>query len=246
MSETEAPDSDGESDNIEACLKRARAEGAERCVLMGDYVGYGADPEWSVATAMDLVDQGAIAVRGNHDNAVSDLSEQMNVEAQVAMEWTRGELGREARSFLDGLPMTVGEDSRLYVHADASNPSRWLYVSGVSEAARSLRATTSHVTFCGHIHRPALYSLSATEKMTSFTPTTGVPVPLLSGRRWLVVLGAVGQPRDGNPAASFAILDTAKNEVTYCRAPYDVDEAASRIRRIGLPASLAERLYIGK
>lgn len=231
---------------FEACLRRAREEGAERYVLMGDYVGYGADPEWSVETAMSLVADGAVAVRGNHDNAVGNTREQMNVEAQVAIEWTRGELGQGARQFLEKLPMTVNEESRLYVHADASNPEKWNYVSGVSEAARSLRATTSHITFCGHIHRPAIYSLSATEKMTSFMPATGVSVPLLPGRRWLVVLGSVGQPRDGNPAASFALFHTGRNEITYCRAPYDIERAASKIREKGLPSALAERLYIGK
>ncbi len=231
---------------FEACLRRAREEGAERYVLMGDYVGYGADPEWSVETAMSLVADGAVAVRGNHDNAVGNTREQMNVEAQVAIEWTRGELGQGARQFLEKLPMTVNEESRLYVHADASNPEKWNYVSGVSEAARSLRATTSHITFCGHIHRPAIYSLSATEKMTSFMPATGVSVPLLPGRRWLVVLGSVGQPRDGNPAASFALFHTGRNEITYCRAHYDIERAASKIREKGLPSALAERLYIGK
>jgi len=79
-----------------ACLTQARELGAERIVLLGDFVGYGADPEWTVATAMELVDKGAAAVRGNHDNAVGDARESLNVEAQIVMEWTRGELGLAA------------------------------------------------------------------------------------------------------------------------------------------------------
>ena len=85
---------------FEACLAQARDLGAERNVLLGDYVGYGADPEWAVETVMDLVEKGAMAVRGNHDNAVSDPREQLNVEAQIAIEWTRGELGSAERKFL--------------------------------------------------------------------------------------------------------------------------------------------------
>jgi diadenosine tetraphosphatase ApaH/serine/threonine PP2A family protein phosphatase len=88
--------------------------------------------------------------------------------------------------------------------------------------------------------------MSATGKMTSFTPVTGVPIPLLPGRRWLAVLGAVGQPRDGNPAASYLLLDAAKREIMYCRVPYDVEQAAARIRERGLPTWLADRLLLGK
>ena len=83
-------------------------------------------------------------------------------------------------------------------------------------------------------------------KMTSFVPTSDAPVQLLGGRRWLAVLGSVGQPRDGDPAASFAMLDTISREITYCRVPYDVEAAADRIRANGLPHWLADRLLIGK
>ncbi len=88
--------------------------------------------------------------------------------------------------------------------------------------------------------------MSTVGKMTAFVPTTDVPVQLLSGRRWLAVLGSVGQPRDEIAAASFAMFDTARQELTYCRVPYDIDAAASRIRSNGLPAWFAERLYPGK
>ena len=88
--------------------------------------------------------------------------------------------------------------------------------------------------------------MSATAKMSSFVPTSGVPVQLLAGRRWLAVLGSVGQPRDRNPAASFAMLDTETREITYCRVPYDVEAAAQRIRDNGLPLWLADRLLVGR
>jgi len=229
-----------------ACLAQARDFGAERIVFLGDYVGYGADPEWTVATVMELVGQGAVAVRGNHDNAVSDLRERLNTEATVVIEWTRGELGVAERRFLEELPLTHDDGDRLYVHADASRPDGWRYVASVTDAARSIIAASARVTLCGHVHQPALYTMSATGKMTAFIPSTGAPIHLLPTRRWLAVLGSVGQPRDGNPAASYAMLDTQRSELTYCRAPYDVEAAAGRIRSKGLPAWLADRLTMGR
>ena len=229
-----------------ACLDAARARGAERMICLGDVVGYGADPEWTVETVMGLVDDGAMAVRGNHDTAIGTPSETMNAAAQAAIEWTRGRLSAAQRRFLAELPLTRREDDRLYVHSEASNPARWRYVQNTADAARSIGTTDAHVTFCGHIHMPALYSMSPAAKMTSFIPTSGVPVELLGGRRWLAVIGSVGQPRDGNPAAAFAMLDTNSREITYCRVPYDFDAAADRIRANGLPHWLADRLLVGK
>ena len=229
-----------------ACLDFARAHGAERFICLGDYVGYGADPEWTVETVMNLVAEGALAVRGNHDNAIGATAETMNAEAQAAIEWTRGRLSAAQRRFLAELPLALQEDDRLYVHSEASSPAKWRYVRSTADAGRSLLATAAHVTFCGHIHRPSLYSMSVTGKMTSFVPTSGVTVQLLQGRRWLTVLGSVGQPRDGDPAASFAMFDTNSREITYCRVPYDVDAAARQIRENGLPIWLADRLSVGR
>jgi diadenosine tetraphosphatase ApaH/serine/threonine PP2A family protein phosphatase len=228
-----------------ACLEAARARGAERIILIGDYVGYGADPEWTVDTVMALVDAGAVAVRGNHDEAIGTPVGTMNAEAQAAIEWTRGRLGAAQRRFLAELPLSLSEDDRLYVHSEASQPARWRYIRSTTDAARSIAATSAKVAFCGHIHRPTLYSMSVTAKMASFVPTTGVPVQLLGSRHWLAVVGSVGQPRDGDPSASFATYDTGSREITYWRVPYDVEAAARRIRENGLPPWLADRLAVG-
>jgi predicted phosphodiesterase len=236
----------GNRQAFEACLKVARAKGAERFVLLGDFVGYGADPEWVVDTVMGLVREGAIAVRGNHDEAVNTTTEAMNAEAQIAIEWTRGRLDVAQRRFLAELPMLVDEKERLYVHSEASSPQRWHYVRSTADAAKSLISTPAHVTFCGHIHRPALYSMSVTAKMTGLVPKTDVSVPLLRGRQWLAVLGSVGQPRDGDPSAAFVLFDTVSCQITYCRAPYDIASAADKIRENGLPPWLADRLSQGR
>jgi diadenosine tetraphosphatase ApaH/serine/threonine PP2A family protein phosphatase len=229
-----------------ACLDFARAHGAQRTICLGDYVGYGADPEWTVDVVMELVERGAIAVRGNHDSAIGTPTVSMNAEAQAAIEWTRGRLGATQRRFLAELPLTSREDDRLYVHSEASNPPRWRYVQTTEAAARSIGATEAHITFCGHIHQPSLYSMTSAGKMSSLVPRSGVAVQLPPGRRWLAVLGSVGQPRDGDPAASFALFDTDSREITYCRVPYDVETAAKRIRQHGLPFWLADRLLVGR
>jgi len=228
-----------------ACLDAARARGADRLIFLGDFVGYGGDPEWTVETAIRLIADGAVAVRGNHDQAIGTPSETMNAAAQTAIEWTRDRLTAAQQRFLAQLPLALEEEDRLYVHSEASQPARWRYVQATPDAARSMIATRAHVTFCGHIHQPALYSMSATARMTSFVPTAGVPIKLLKGRQWLAVLGSVGQPRDRNPAAAFALYDTATREITFCRVPYDVEAAAQRIRDNGLPPWLAERLFVG-
>ncbi|MEW6644972.1 MAG: metallophosphoesterase family protein [Pseudomonadota bacterium] len=229
-----------------ACLAHARAHGAEQFALLGDYVGYGADPDWVVTTVMEMVSQGGVAVLGNHDCAIADPSVDLNIEARIVIEWTRGELGREQRQFLAGLPLTLEHDGRLLVHADASRPAGWNYVMSADDARRSMLATSASVTFCGHVHRPALYSASPAGRMTAFTPRTGVPIQLLPGRQWLAVVGSVGQPRDHSAAAAYALLDTDTMTLTYHRVPYDIDLAAARIRQQGLPAWLADRLYLGR
>ena len=96
------------------------------------------------------------------------------------------------------------------------------------------------------MHVPALYCLTATGKIAAHAPASGAAIPLLAQRQWLAVMGAAGQPRDGNPAASFAIYDTAARTLTYRRAPYDTESVARRIRALGLPDSLAERLLEGR
>jgi diadenosine tetraphosphatase ApaH/serine/threonine PP2A family protein phosphatase len=231
---------------FQACLDLARAKGVERIICLGDVVGYGGDPEWAVDTVMDLVEAGAIALRGNHDQAIGTASESMNAEAQAAIDWTRTRLKQAQRRFLADLPLIREEEDRLYVHSEASNPARWRYVQSASDAARSMIATSAQITFCGHIHQPQLYSMSVTAKMTSFVPISNVSVGLLKGRQWLAVAGSVGQPRDGDPAASFVTFDTKTREVTYCRVPYDIEAAANRIRVAGLPDWLADRLLVGR
>jgi diadenosine tetraphosphatase ApaH/serine/threonine PP2A family protein phosphatase len=232
---------------LEACLADAEARHAERIVFLGDYVNYGADPDWVVAAIMDLVHRGrAVALLGNHDSAVGAKVPTMDSSIEAAMDWTRNQLDAGQRAFLAALPLTIEEGECLFVHADAAAPARWTYVTDAREATRSLQATRRRVTFCGHVHRPSVYNLSDTLKAGTFRPIAGVAIPLLAQRRWLAVSGSVGQPRDGNPAACWSLLDTTRAEVTYYRVPYEVEEAARKIRRAALPEMYAERLAFGQ
>jgi diadenosine tetraphosphatase ApaH/serine/threonine PP2A family protein phosphatase len=147
--------------------------------------------------------------------------------------------------FLTRLPLAHERGDLLFVHANAFAPPDWAYVEGKSEAVRSLQATRQRVTFCGHMHEPMLYHLSATGKSGSFVPVAGESIPLLASRRWLVIPGSAGQPRDGNPAACYALFDEDLAQLTYWRVPYDHEAAMVKIRAAGLPQSLAIRLADG-
>ncbi|GLH74443.1 metallophosphoesterase [Geothrix limicola] len=231
---------------LEACLDHARGAGADRFVFLGDYVGYGPEPEEVVARVMDEASRGAIAVAGNHDQAVAELRETMTSDAEIAMAWTRGQLGPAARDFLACLPMRFEDDTRLYVHASPQTYPAWIYVNDGPAAKRALEASRAQTVYCGHTHIAALHGITATGQLVSFQPVPSVPIPLPRHRRWLSVIGAVGQSRDGNPAASYALLDTDRSEITHHRVPYDVEGTALAILRAGLPASLANRLRKGR
>jgi diadenosine tetraphosphatase ApaH/serine/threonine PP2A family protein phosphatase len=232
---------------VQAVLDHAQAQGAERHAFVGDFVGYGADPVWVVEKVREMVRGGAWAVQGNHDAAVALApGPQMRPDARRVVEWTQAQLNAAQRDFLCSLPLTQQHGEVLFVHANADEPAAWGYVHSRVEAAQSLLATAQRITFCGHMHEPRLYHLSALGKTGDFVPVPGVPIPLLGSRRWLAIPGSSGQPRDGDPAACYALYDTARGELTYWRVPYDAERAAAKIRAADLPPVLARRLLDGR
>jgi len=236
----------GNREAFEACLAHARLLGADRLILLGDYVGYGADPAWVVDRVRTLVAEGAVALLGNHDAAIDGSDEDMNSLAREAIQWTRGQLGQEQRRFLADLPLTHEEGSVLYVHANGYAPRNWDYMSGPMEAVHHFSRVEAHVTFCGHVHVPMLYHMSTTAKIGTFAPVANNDIPLLPTRAWLAVIGAVGQPRDGVAAANYAVFDTAHQTLRYLRVPYDTAAAARKVREAGLPEKLALRIEQGR
>lgn len=235
----------GNREALSACLADAERVGVDRYVFLGDLVGYGPDPAWVVEQVATMMSDGALAVLGNHDAAAISHHDTLGTLARAAVQWTRGQLEASHRAFLASLPLDLNEDDRLYVHASASAPQDWIYILGPREAFQSFRATAQRLTFCGHTHIPALFNESATTLPHQHVPVDGTPVPLLVQRRWIAVLGAVGQPRDCNPAACYGVLDTEANRLTYLRVPYDVDVTARKVLAAGLPEALALRLASG-
>jgi diadenosine tetraphosphatase ApaH/serine/threonine PP2A family protein phosphatase len=232
---------------VAAVLAHAQAQGAQQWVFLGDFVGYGADPGWVVDTVREHVAAGALAVLGNHDQAVvRGASPLMRPDARYVVEWTRERLSPAQLDFLATLPYTQRRGAQLYVHANAQDPAGWGYVLDRSDAMRSLHATDCRYVFCGHMHEPKLYNVSGTGKAGDFTPTAGVPIPLPPHRQWLVIPGSAGQPRDGNPAACYAVFDEAQAVLTFHRVPYNHEAAAAKIRAANLPQHLAARLADGQ
>jgi diadenosine tetraphosphatase ApaH/serine/threonine PP2A family protein phosphatase len=231
---------------LEAVLDHAAAQGAQAYALLGDFVGYGADPAWVVDQVRALVDSGAVAVQGNHDLAtVQGASPEMRLEPRQVIDWTRAQLNDEQIEFLACLPLVNESAERLYVHANAWAPSAWGYIQSRFDAVRSLHATSARITFCGHMHEPRLFHLSPLGRAGDFVPSAGNPITLLAQRQWLVIPGSVGQPRDGDPAACYAMHDSAEGSITFWRVPYDHDRAGAKIRAAGLPPSLGDRLSLG-
>jgi len=235
----------GNREAFEACLTDVQRQPIDRYVFLGDYVGYGADPGFVVDTVKDFVKRGAVALLGNHDSAATGTAENMNSAAARAIEWTRRQLSPVQIDFLRQRPLTHTEGDCLYVHASADAPREWDYVIDAGAAERSFAATAARLTMCGHTHVPLLFKQSAHGRLAAFAPTAGVAIPCRDGRI-LAVIGAVGQPRDRNPDACYALHDDAAGTLTYVRVPYDIDAAAEKIRAAGLPAMLAARLGFGQ
>jgi diadenosine tetraphosphatase ApaH/serine/threonine PP2A family protein phosphatase len=218
----------------------------DRVVILGDVVGYGPDPAWCVDKVMALKAAGAIMVRGNHDAAAVDPDDMMNATARISLEWTRARLTTDQRAFLGAQPLTETLDNMLFVHASAHSPGDWIYMRSERSATASFRVAKERLIFCGHVHVPALMTCDRSGNVRAHQVLYGVPIPLLTSRRWLGVIGAVGQPRDGAAAAGWALLDTATNDLTFRRVAYDAATTVSKIRAEGLPESLAVRLLRGE
>ncbi len=234
-------------EGLTACLDHAREQGADGHAFVGDLVGYGGDPVAVLELVEAHVAAGALVVKGNHDAAIlDDGADTMNKSAEAAVEWTRAQLGERHRAFLAGLPFTARRDEIFLVHASADRPGDWTYVSDPMRAGQSLAAARGTWVFSGHVHEQALYYQGAAGRPLRFSPQPGVAIPVPAHRRWLAIVGSAGQPRDGNTAAAYAILDTDRRTLTFHRVPYQWAQAAARIRAAGLPEGLARRLERGE
>ncbi len=236
-------------EGLTACLEHAARQGADTHAFLGDLVGYGADPRAVLDRVMELAARGARVVRGNHDDAALDPAgdDGMNLSARRAAAWTREQLLPEHRAFLEALPFHDRVEGLYVVHGSASAPDKHVYVTDARSAAYSLQGTDGATwVACGHVHEQALYYTTGGSRPLNFKPVAGVAIPVPSRRQWLAIAGSVGQPRDGNTAACYAMLDLERAVMTFHRVPYDWDAAARKILAAGLPERLAIRLRTGE
>jgi diadenosine tetraphosphatase ApaH/serine/threonine PP2A family protein phosphatase len=208
---------------------------------LGDVVGYGPDPDGVVAR---LREHDALGVRGNHDAAALGGSEidWFNPDARRAMEWTRAAIGPDTRAWLAALPERRVEAGCDLVHGSPREPL-WEYVTSVGVARDNLELLDVEIGLHGHTHVPVAWVRDG-KRVELVRGRPGHPFEL-AGRRVLVNPGSVGQPRDGDPDASFAILDVEAGVVEWRRVSYDVAGVQAAMRAAGLPASLASRLRAG-
>lgn len=235
---------------LDACLAHARAQQAQRFVFLGDLVGYGAAPSAVVDRIMLLTEEGAMAILGNHDAmAISPPAEVKTVGDSTAA-WTHRQLSAAQRDWLSQLPLTLQQDTILFVHASANDPQLWRYVYDQRAAKASMDAAIEwpgvRYVFGGHVHLQTLYYRGAGDGLMPFSPQPGVAVPVPKHRQWLGTVGSVGQPRDGNTHAMYSLFDTERAQLTFHRVRYDHFAAANAICRSGLPEFFAQRLEDGR
>jgi diadenosine tetraphosphatase ApaH/serine/threonine PP2A family protein phosphatase len=205
-------------------------------------VGYGADP---VACVEKLVERDARFVAGNHEYGVTDRLDPgwFNPYARAAALWTASRLHDEHRAFLLELPLSLEIEGATLVHASPKNPEAWEYLTTAEEGFEAFSAFRTPLCFVGHSHCPGVWSLGPSGGAFEPGPRE---VRLRSGRRYIVNVGSVGQPRDRDPRACYAVWDRDAGRITFHRVAYDVAAAREKILKAGLPRYLGDRLAHGR
>ena len=208
---------------------------------LGDVVGYGPEPDAVVDRLREL---GAVGVRGNHDAAAcgGPEIEWFNPDARRAMEWTRAAIGDATATWLAALPERLVHEGSELVHGSPREPI-WEYVTSTGVARANLGVLEAQVGLHGHTHVPIAW-IEDDGGIQRHQPGRGSSLEL-RGRRALINPGSVGQPRDGDPDASYAIIDPVAGSVSWHRVAYDVGSVQRAMRGAGLPVSLSARLSVG-
>lgn len=233
-------------DALEAVLAHA-SDRWDRVLVLGDLVGYGAEPNAVIDRVRALAPEAVI--RGNHDKAACGLDDgsQFNVVARSAAMWTAEQLTPENMVYLRALPEGPIEIDALVEICHGTPFDEDHYIFGGSDAYLALRSMTRPLCLFGHTHLPAIYrAVDGAFEGEAADPQRETIVRMQRGARYLVNPGSVGQPRDGDPRAGYAILDDEARELRLFRVEYPVDAAQRRILAAGLPASLANRLALGR
>jgi diadenosine tetraphosphatase ApaH/serine/threonine PP2A family protein phosphatase len=232
---------------LDACVADARTRGFDRTLVLGDLVGYGADPN-VVIDRVQALDPAAI-VRGNHDKVAAglELAEGFNSVAKSAAHWTLDTLTPAHRAWLADLPAgpTLVDDLIEICHGSPGDEDA--YIFDELDAVRALKVSQRPLCLFGHTHYPVTFVLS-NDALDSIGPAGAgeAQVALQDGSRYLLNPGSVGQPRDGDPRAAYAIVDTTCMVVELYRLRYAVDAAQAKVMKAGLPDVLAQRLGLGR
>lgn len=230
---------------LRAVMTRVRRKKFEVVICLGDFVGYGAQPN-QVLDVMRTLRGRKVYIRGNHDRVASGLDDAngFNQAAKAAALWTREHLSPPNRRFLRDL--TVGpliHRGVMLCHGSPYDEDE--YVFNVHHAAQILALFDAPVILFGHTHLPAVFAIDPDQNVRGFAVRDEATVKLEPRLRYLINPGSVGQPRDRNPAAACVILDTDKRTVQFFRVEYDVKKTQSSILKAGLPQILASRLEVG-
>jgi diadenosine tetraphosphatase ApaH/serine/threonine PP2A family protein phosphatase len=224
----------------------AAAIGYDHTLVLGDFVGYGADPNAVIVRVLAI--PSATFIRGNHDKVGAGLEDTdgFNYLARHAISWTANELTQEHRTWLAELPQgPVIVDSMVEICHGAPFDED-VYIFDDLDAMRALRASERPLCLFGHPHVPAAFVFDSQLRTVGALQGARVDISVDTQARYLVNCGAVGQPRDGDPRAAFGILDTEARTLTLMRVPYDVRAAQAKIVAAGLPDVLAQRLAVGR
>jgi predicted phosphodiesterase len=233
---------------LDACIQRAKQAGYDSVVCCGDIVGYGPDPIEAIDGIRSLH---AITVRGNHDRVAAGLDEptQFNPHARRAVYWTRAVLPDSYRDYLIHLPIgpiDVVENVQL-VHGALTHEDDYIFTE--ADADENFLLMHSLITFFGHSHFPVVFSsggIGNSTQAASYEFDEFIAVKCEAGKKLLVNPGSVGQPRDGDPRASFAIWDADRSRIEFYRAEYDIKLTQQKMREADLPNYLIERLAHGR
>jgi diadenosine tetraphosphatase ApaH/serine/threonine PP2A family protein phosphatase len=215
-------------------------EDVDRYFCCGDIVGYGGNPNECV----DLIrSMDCPTVAGNHDHAALGLTDTsyFNEIAKMAIHWTGDVLTPENEEFLRNLPMRIEEEEILIVHSSPKDPEAWNYILTLGDARVNFDFFEQEICFIGHSHQPFIIDCWQGNLSCPSQPY----VDVLKGHRYLINVGSVGQPRDGNPEASYAVYDRERKSIEIKRVEYDLTGAQEAIRKQGLPVQLADRLNHG-
>jgi len=230
---------------LTAVLSDILQKGIKEIYCLGDVVGYGAEPGKCLQEVRKYTDK---IVAGNHDHGaigLLDLSG-FNLNARNAAEWTGRKLTADEKATLKELPLamesTRKDNDFIMVHSTPNHPENWNYILSLDEAEYQFEKFTERLCFVGHSHQPMFWECDSNGKCCVAGKEY---VHLEKDRRYIINVGSVGQPRDGDPRASYAIYDLERMEVAIRRVEYDVRSAQEKIIKSGLPARLAERLSVG-